>query len=156
VRYYLLLITCVSLTAQSVDKSVISTIGNAYTSQTVSVSYNAGELIIGNLTSEDGAIQLSSGYYESLNLETLHIDIPELKFELNLYPNPVRDALYIDHPTLSEFIVSIHDMKGRLLLEKLLQVRKPIPTSNLSLGAYIVSVKSIDNLKINSYKIIKE
>jgi hypothetical protein len=89
-------------------------------------------------------------------LETLHIDIPELKFELNLYPNPVRDALYIDHPTLSEFIVSIHDMKGRLLLEKLLQVRKPIPTSNLSLGAYIVSVKSIDNLKINSYKIIKE
>ena len=155
-RYYLLLITCVSLTAQSVDKSVISTIGNAYTGQTVSVSYNAGELIVGNLTSEDGAIQLSSGYYESLNLETLHIDIPELKFEFNLYPNPVRDALYIDHPTLSEFIVSIHDMNGRLLYEQLLQVQKPIPTSNLSLGRYIVSVKNIDNQMINSYKIIKE
>lgn len=155
-RYYLLLITCVSLTAQSVDKSVISTIGNAYTGQTVSVSYNAGELIIGNLTSEDGAIQLSSGYYESLNLETLHIDIPELKFEFNLYPNPVLDALYIDHPTLSEFIVSIHDMNGRLLYEQLLQVQKPIPTSNLSLGRYIVSVKNIDNQMINSYKIIKE
>ena len=155
-RYYLLLITCVSLAAQSVDKSVISTIGNAYTGQTVSVSYNAGELIVGNLTSEDGAIQLSSGYYESLNLETLHIDIPELKFEFNLYPNPVRDALYIDHPTLSEFIVSIHDMNGRLLYEQLLQVQKPIPTSNLSLGRYIVSVKNIDNQMINSYKIIKE
>ena len=155
-RYYLLLLTCVSLSAQSVEKSVISTIGNSYKDQTVSVSYNAGELIIGNLTSEDGAIQLSSGYYESLNLETLHIDIPELKFEFNLYPNPVRDALYIDHPTLSEFIVSIHDIKGRLLYEQILQVQKPIPTSNLSLVTYIVSVKNIHNQMINSYKIIKE
>ena len=86
-KYYLLLITCISLTAQSVDKSVISTIGYAYTSQTVSVSYNAGELIIGNLTSEDGAIQLSSGYYESLNLETLHIDIPD---QLGLQRNCLR------------------------------------------------------------------
>ena len=108
------------------------------------------------MTSQDGAIQLSSGYYESLNLETLHIDIPELKFEFNLYPNPVRDALYIDHPTLSEFIVSIHDIKGRLLYEQLSQVQKPISTSNLSLGTYIVSVKNIDNQMINSYKIIKE
>ena len=155
-RYYLLLLTCVSLSAQSVDKSVISTIGNAYTSQTVSVSYNAGELIIGNLTSEDGAIQLGSGYYPSLNLITLDVDIPELKFGFNLYPNPVRDALYIEHPTLNEFIVSIHDIKGRLLFEQLLLVQKPIPTSNLSFGTYIVSVKSTDNERINSYKIIKE
>ena len=29
-RYYLLLLTCVSLSAQSVEKSVISTIGNSY------------------------------------------------------------------------------------------------------------------------------
>ena len=155
-RYYLLLLTCFSLSAQSVDKNVVSTIGNAYTGQTVSVSYNAGELIIGNLTSEDGAIQLSSGYYESLNLETLHIDIPELKFEFNLYPNPVRDALYIEHPTLSEFTVSIHDIKGRLLFEQLSQVQKPISTSNLSIGTYIVRVKNTITQKINSYKIIKE
>ena len=60
--------------------------------------------------SEDGSIQLGSGYYPSLNLITLDVDIPELKFGFNLYPNPVSDALYIEHPTLSEFIVSIHDI----------------------------------------------
>ena len=155
-RFCLLLLTCVSLSAQSVEKSVISAIGNSYSGQNFSVSYNTGELVIGSQSSEDGSIQLGSGYYPSLNLITLDVDIPELKFGFNLYPNPVRDALYIEHPTLSEFIVSIHDIKGRLVYEQLSQVKKPISTSNLSIGTYIVSVKTTDNQRINSYKIIKE
>ena len=155
-RLCLLLLTCVSLSAQSVEKSVISAIGNSYSGPNFSVSYNTGELVIGSQSSEDGSIQLGSGYYPSLNLITLDIDIPVLKFGFNLYPNPVRDALYIEHPTLSEFIVSIHDINGRLVYEQLSQVQKPISTSNLSLGTYIVSVKTTDNQRINSYKIIKE
>ena len=155
-RFCLLLLTCVSLSAQSVEKSVISAIGNSYSGPNFSVSYNTGELVIGSQSSEDGSIQLGSGYYPSLNLITLDVDIPELKFGFNLYPNPVRDALYIEHPTLSEFIVSIYDIKGRLVYEQLSQVKKPISTSNLSLGTYIVSVKTTDNQRINSYKIIKE
>ena len=155
-RFCLLLLTCVSLSAQSVEKSVISAIGNSYSGQNFSVSYNAGELVIGSQSSEDGSIQLGSGYYPSLNLITLDVNIPELKFGFNLYPNPVRDALYIEHPTLSEFIVSIHDINGRLVYEQLSQVKKPISTSNLSLGTYIVSVKTTDNQRINSYKVIKE
>ena len=155
-RLCLLLLTCVSLSAQSVEKNVISAIGNSYSGQNFSVSYNAGELVIGSQASEDGSIQLGSGYYPSLNLITLDVDIPELKFGFNLYPNPVRDALYIEHPTLSEFIVSIHDINGRLVYEQLSQVKKPISTSILSLGTYIVSVKTTDNQRLNSYKIIKE
>ena len=155
-KYFLTLISFVSLSAQSVEKNVISAIGNSYSGQNFSVSYNAGELVIGSQASEDGSIQLGSGSYPSLNLITLDVDIPELKFGFNLYPNPVRDALYIEHPTLSEFIVSIHDINGRLVYELLSQVKKPISTSNLSLGTYIVSVKTTDNQRINSYKIIKE
>ncbi len=155
-KYFLTLISFVSLSAQSVEKSVISAIGNSYSGQNFSVSYNAGELVIGSQASEDGSIQLGSGYYPSLNLITLDVDIPELKFGFNLYPNPVRDALYIEHPTLSEFIVSIHDINGRLVYEQLSQVKKPISTSILSLGTYIVSVKTTDKQRINSYKIIKE
>ena len=155
-KYFLTLISFVSLSAQSVEKSVISAIGSSYSGQNFSVSYNAGELSIGSQASEDGSIQLGSGYYPSLNLITLDVDIPELKFGFNLYPNPVRDALYIEHPTLSEFIVSIHDINGRLVYEQLSQVKKPISTSILSLGTYIVSVKTTDNQRINFYKIIKE
>ena len=155
-KYFLTLISFVSLSAQSVEKSVTSAIGNFYSGQNFSVSYNAGELVIGSQASEDGSIQLGSGYYPSLNLITLDVNIPELKFGYNLYPNPVRDALYIEHPTLSEFIVSIHDINGRLVYEQLSQVKKPISTSNLSLGTYIVSVKTTDNQRINFYKIIKE
>ena len=155
-KYFLTLISFVSLSAQSVEKSVISAIGISYSGQNFSVSYNAGELVIGSQASEDGSIQLGSGYYPSLNLISLDVDIPELKFGFNLYPNPVRDALYIEHPTLSEFIVSIHDINGRLVYEQLSQVKKPISTSILSLGIYIVSVKTTDNQRINSYKIIKE
>ena len=79
-KYFLTLISFVSLSAQSVEKSVTSAIGNSYSGQNFSVSYNAGELVIGSQASEDGSIQLGSWYYTSLNLITLDIDIPELKF----------------------------------------------------------------------------
>ena len=65
-RFCLLLLTCVSLSAQSVEKSVISAIGSSYSGQNFSVSYNAGELLIGSQASEDGSIQLGSGYYPHL------------------------------------------------------------------------------------------
>ena len=97
-KYFLTLISFVSLSAQSVEKSVISAIGNSYSGQNFSVSYNAGELLIGSQASEDGSIQLGSVYYPSLNLITLDVNIPELKFGFNLYPNPVRDALYYRAP----------------------------------------------------------
>ena len=112
--------------------------------------------MIGSQESEDSSIQLGSGYYPSLNLITLNIDMPEIKFGFDVYPNPVSDALYIEHPILNEFIVSIYDIKGRLVFEQLSKVQNPIPTSNLSIGTYLVNVKTTDNKKINSYKIIKE
>ena len=61
----------------------------------------SNKLIIGNLTSQDGAIQLSSGYYESLNLETLHIDIPEI---FNVWVNapmlPFIEQMDVPHTLL--------------------------------------------------------
>ena len=155
-RCFLVLFISFSLSAQSIEKSIISTIGNSYIGQNFILSNNIGELVIGSQKSEDGSIQLGSGYYPSLNLITLNIDMPEIKFGFDVYPNPVSDALFIEHPTLNEFIVSIYDIKGRLVFEQLSKVQNPIPTSNLSLGTYLVSVKTTDNKKINSYKIIKE
>ena len=62
-RFCLLLLTCFSLSAQSVEKNVISAIGNSYNGQNFSVSYNAGELVIGSQASEDGSIQIVSWNY---------------------------------------------------------------------------------------------
>ena len=67
-RYFLALISFVSLSAQSVEKSVISAIGSSYSGQNFSVSYNAGEILIGSQASEDGSIQLGSGSYPNLIL----------------------------------------------------------------------------------------
>lgn len=66
-KYFFILLYFVSLSAQSVEKSVISAIGKSYSGQNFSVSYNTGELLIGSQASEDGSIQLGSGYYPSLN-----------------------------------------------------------------------------------------
>ena len=94
-RFCLLLLTCVSLSAQSVEKNVISAIGNSYNGQIFSVSYNTGELVIGSQSSEDGSIQLGSGYYPSLNLITLDVDIPE---------NEARSILFEAHKAVPSMV----------------------------------------------------
>ena len=70
--------------AQSVEKSVISAIGNSYSGQNFSVSYNTGELVIGSQSSS-GSIQLGS-YYPSLNLITLDVNIQSLSLGLIYIP----------------------------------------------------------------------
>lgn len=66
-KYFLTLISFVSLSAQSVEKSVISAIGNSYSGQNFSVSYNAGELLIGSQASEDGSMQLGSAFNDFIH-----------------------------------------------------------------------------------------
>ena len=65
----LLLFTSSICLSQSISKQVIGPAGATYENDTNKLSYTAGEVLVGAMTSEDGSIQLGTMFNLSLNYQ---------------------------------------------------------------------------------------
>ena len=157
-RYFTLAILLASLSgfSQTISKQVIGPAGATYENGTNKLSYTAGEVLVGAMTSEDGSIQLGNGYYPSLDLSTLNTQSPELKLQLKVYPNPTTEAIFITHPTEQFFEVRITDVSGKQILQTAHQKQQPLNVQSLTSGTYFVTVTTRDSKQTNTYKIIKQ
>ena len=157
-RYFTLAILLASLSgfSQTISKQVIGPAGATYENDPYKLSYTAGEVLVGAMTSEDGSIQLGNGYYPSLDLSTLNTQSPELKLQLKVYPNPTTEAIFITHPTEQFFEVRITDISGKQILQTAHQKQQPLNVQSLTSGTYFVSVTTKESKQTNTYKIIKQ
>ena len=157
-RYFTLAILLASLSgfSQTISKQVIGPAGATYENGTNKLSYTAGEVLVGAMTSEDGSIQLGNGYYPSLDLSTLNTQSPELKLQVKVYPNPTTESLFITHPTEQFFEVIITDVSGKQILQTPHQKQQPLSVQTLTTGTYFVTVTTKDSKQTNTYKILKK
>ena len=157
-RYFTLAILLVSLSgfSQTISKQVIGPAGATYENGTNKLSYTAGEVLVGAMTSEDGSIQLGNGYYPSLDLSTLNTESPELQLQVKVFPNPTKEVIYITHPTEQFFEVAITDISGKLIRQTAHQKQQPLNVQTLTTGTYFITVSTKDSKHTNTYKIIKE
>ena len=157
-RYFTLAILLVSLSAYAqptISKQVIGPAGATYENGTNKLSYTAGEVLVGAMTSEDGSIQLGNGYYPSLDLSTLNTESPELQLQVKVFPNPTKELIFITHPISNSFKVFISDLTGKVLFQKQVGKQEPINIESYPTGTYLINVTTEDK-KTNSYKIIKQ
>ncbi len=145
-----------TLVAQSVSKQVIGPSGTTFENGTIKLSYTAGEVVIGAMTSEDGSLYLGNGYYPSLTLETLTAETPALQLEIKVFPNPVTEVIYITHPTEQFFEIRITDISGKQILETAHQKQQPLSVQNLTTGTYFITVTIKESKQTITYKIIKK
>ena len=157
-RYFTLAILLASLSgfSQTISKQVIGPAGATYENGTNKLSYTAGEVLVGAMTSEDGSIQLGNGYYPSLDLSTLNTQSPELQLQVKVFPNPTTEAIFITHPTEQFFEVRITDVSGKQILQTAHQKQQPLNVQSLTSGTYFVSVTTKESKQTNTYKIIKQ
>jgi hypothetical protein len=157
-RYFTLSILLVSLSgfSQTISKQVIGPAGATYENGTNKLSYTAGEVLVGAMTSEDGSIQLGNGYYPSLDLSTLNTESPELQLQVKVFPNPTKEVIYITHPTEQIFEVRIADISGKQILKTPHQKEQPLSVQKLTTGTYFITVTTKDSKQTNTYKIIKQ
>ena len=99
--------------SQSISKQVDGATGKTQTNGNIKLSYTIGEPIVGLMTT--GANQLGNGYWPSLDLLALSVEDSNLFMQIRVYPNPTSQALYITHPVLSTFLITIDDMNGMQL-----------------------------------------
>lgn len=148
-----LLVTTIGY-SQTISKQVIGTAGKTQSNSNLKVSWTAGEPVVGLMTA--GGNQLGNGYYPALNLQALSVEDNVLDVQIKVYPNPTSQSLYVSHPELSSFGITIFDLNGKQLYSGTINKEEPLDVSNYTQGMYLVTVENKETQKKNTYKIIKK
>ena len=145
----------ISLFAQSVSPELIATAGDYNQNASVSISWSIGEISISTYTN---GIILSEGFHSVVDSENIDIDEIETYFEINIFPNPTQDILFIEKLNNNIHLsVEIFDSNGRKVIKKFLfDDKTSFSMSQYASGIYIIVIN--DNLSNQSqtYKLIKQ
>jgi hypothetical protein len=148
-----LLVTTIGY-SQTISKQVIGTAGKTQTNSNLKVSWTTGEPVVGLMTA--GGNQLGNGYYPALDLQALSVEDNVLDVQLKVYPNPTSQSLYVSHPELNSFGITIADLNGKQLYSGTINKEEPLDVSNYTQGMYLVTIENTTTNKKNTYKIIKK
>ena len=91
-------------------------------------------LIYLNITNNEGSI--ATFYDNFLSQDNF------LKQDLVIYPNPVKDRLFIESPNMALEQVNIYDLSGRLVFEQKNIFDDNLNISHLESGVYILKIKT--------------
>jgi hypothetical protein len=140
--------------SQSISKQVVGTSGKTLTNSNLKLSYTVGEPVVGLMTAVGN--QLGNGYYPAMDLQTLSVEDNVLDVQLKVYPNPTLQSLYVTHPEMNSFGITIVDLNGKELYSGTINKDEPLDVSNYTQGMYMVTIENTVTNKKNTYKIIKK
>ena len=138
-KFYFLIIYLVTLYSQGIKaQNVISSQGNSFKNQNITLDFTIGETIIE--THGSGNIELAQGFHQPIwSIVGLNDFSPEI--DALLYPNPTADELVIEHSFIKLLGVKIYNSEGKLVLENNLnQNQTQIKVAHLAPGNYSLSI----------------
>ena len=140
--------------SQSISKQVIGAAGKTQANGNSKLSWTVGEPVVSLMTA--GGNQLGNGYYPALNLQALSVEDNVLDVQLRVYPNPTSQSLYVSHPDMNSFGITIGDLNGKQLYSGTINKEEPLDVSGYTQGIYMVTIENTTTNKKNTYKIIKK
>jgi len=136
-------------------QEVNSAAGNSHSNTKGSISYTIGETVIETFTGENNI--LTQGFQQSNIVVTAIDELPGLKYEISVYPNPTTGVvkLRIGKESVSGMQYILYDMNGKLLMKNMLEgIETEVPFGDLSPAEYILEVSDQDK-ELKSFRIIK-
>lgn len=145
--------------AQSLSQVVIASSGATITGASNTLSFTAGEAVIGSITNGP---TLGQGFWlGAIEAVVLSNDDFTFEVEATVYPNPVTNYLSINFKDMAgeKFEVSLYDVNGKRVYQN-----KLVPSSEteiinfhqFSSGLYLLSIDQPSTNKSKTFKIIKQ
>ena len=142
------LLFSLSLTAQQAVRQVVGCLGGSSTASGTTMSFTAGEAVVGSHQTNGAAI--IKGFQRPIQLITPQrfgqLPTAQSLMLSELYPNPASTQAFL-HYQAEDATVSIYSMKGQLLWSQKLEQKEGIlslPIDNLTEGMYIVSLTNAE------------
>lgn len=154
---FVLLIISISAFSQQVSPEIISSAGDHFENDDISLSWTLGEPVISTLS---GEYILTQGFHQDLYIITAIDEVELSEFDVKIFPNPTPDFLNIQMnqtgDVKSEYVIQLLDSKGSLLQE--IKENGGMTVSKISLQQFERAhyfLRIIVGKKHKTYKIIK-
>lgn len=121
-----------------------------------SVAYSVGQVVYTSNT--NGSESVSQGVQQTYEISDVGIKETELNISLVAFPNPTAENLTIEISDYNneKLKYQLYDMQGKLLNSgDIVAKQTQIDMLNLSRASYFVNVLNEENIKVQSFKIIK-
>jgi hypothetical protein len=131
------------LSAQSIDRQVISTTGENFQTANGSLVMTMGEIAVETFKSD---IQLSQGFHQEWAIITSVTPASEELSDVKVYPNPTIGILHVESE--SEVQIFLFDLSGKLKIS----TSQPsgvgqIDLSDFAAGIYVLEVSDLTGKK---------
>lgn len=147
---------CLSIFSQSISKQIISASGESFNNANANISFTIGETIVGLMTSQNGILQLGSGFHPAFQMELLSIDEDLLNDQIQIFPNPTNELLNISSYNLGLLSVKVTNLNGKIIYSGSILNNSTVDFSSFSKGVYLLIIEENNtNNKSTTYKIIK-
>jgi hypothetical protein len=154
ILFFIFSLHCISSYGQAtIQNSVLSTVGNSYTSANVVVDFTFGETFTNSLSASH---LITQGFQQPLRkkivvqptggLNTAGIYDEEM-LEIQVYPNPFQTCFSIELNANLPLILSIYDNSGRMVFtQKIGDLLQKIELNDLATGSYSLVLKLNEDL----------
>lgn len=122
-----------------------------------SVAYSVGQVVY--TTNTNGSESVSQGVQQTYEISSVGIKETELNISLVAFPNPTADNLTIEISDYNneKLKYQLYDMQGKLLKNgEIVAKQTQIDMLNLSRASYFVNVLNEENIKVQSFKVVKK
>lgn len=136
--------------AQSISPFVLNSTGGFFQENNIWLDISVGEIVTSTISNSETI--LTQGFLQP-DYNLVSIKKHTHSTEINYYPNPVRNELFITTGLNNIKSVNVYDYSGRIVI--VTDYSNNIDMSQLTDGLYIVELVGSDNQKIESFKIQK-
>lgn len=142
--------------AQSLPAQVISTSGDNFMKSNGSLEWTLGEIMIETYTRPVGF--LTQGFQQPSNVTIT--DIETVEKGIAVYPNPVRDVLYVKITETGNYTLELFNLQGQKVVNEQVAVHttdyiREVDVQELSIALYLLRITNNSSGKIRIQKIEK-
>ncbi len=153
----ILLISSFQLMSQQLSPQVISSAGDHFSNNDISMSWTLGEPVISTLT---GDYILTQGFHQDMYIVTSIDELNNIGLNIDVYPNPTPNILHIKWSSEifenENVSIQLLDMSGKILYAEEMTTQSQINSINLnSFNRSIYLLKINYKNQTKTYKIVK-
>lgn len=141
--------------AQSIGRSVISSVGGIMNSSDINVSFTIGEPVVGLVANNNSVDQ---GFWAGNGILIIPLNIEE-EDDIIVYPNPVIEHVVVAAPKSNIYGIELFAVNGQRVSSQIIEAEKTeyeIDMTYFSNGVYVLKLYLEGGLETQEYKLIKK
>ena len=152
----------ISISAQTIERQVIGSLGNTSTAGGITVTSTVGEVAVA--TNSTSNMLLTEGYQQAIDSNSVSIAEIQNTAKMKLYPNPTTNSAKLEITTNfnSATIVAVYSVEGKLISSNSFSIISGIESSiqidvsNQASGVYMIRIIGEDNSFLETMRLVKQ